>query len=252
VKAADNFEALQAAETEVSAHMEAVIERAKDVDGWDIDDVLRKVNASVGKILDDHEIVDATKEKAMNHFNDRLSTMLEEISADKEFKLVVDSEAMKAAEVEVAAHMDGVIKAVKAKHGWNTKEVVGEVDAHVNKVLDAHGIVETQKERAMDHFNNKLSKMLDEISAEQDWGFDDVDNSVQFDGFHFDIPDTTVTDVVDNEGYDYELLNSTTIFDDTPTTSNENKDWLRKDKDWLRKFGFNTTWTTIFDDFPAN
>merc|ERR1719445_2475485 len=98
----EDFEALQAAETEVAAHMDAVIKRAKAVDGWDVDDVLRKVNVGVGKILDDHAIGDAAKERAMDHLDNKLSTMLEEISADRESKLDMDSEAMMAAEAEVA------------------------------------------------------------------------------------------------------------------------------------------------------
>merc|ERR1711983_198138 len=53
-------------------------------DGWEIEDVLSKVNVGVSKILDDHAIGDATKEKAMDHLNNKLSTMLEEISAEKE------------------------------------------------------------------------------------------------------------------------------------------------------------------------
>merc|ERR1719232_1894239 len=84
MKLAEDFEALQAAETEVAAHMDAVIKRAKDADGWEVDDVLRKVNVGVSKILDDHAIGDATKEKAMDHLDNKLSTMLEEISAEKE------------------------------------------------------------------------------------------------------------------------------------------------------------------------
>merc|ERR1719232_2028091 len=82
----EDFEVMQAAETEVAAHMEKVIERAKNTDGWDIDDVLRKVDVGVSKILDDHAIGDAAKGNAMDHLNNKLSMMLEEISADKEFE----------------------------------------------------------------------------------------------------------------------------------------------------------------------
>merc|ERR1711983_454695 len=76
-------EELEQAEIEVAAHMDAVIKRAEAVDGWDVDDVLRKVNVGVSKILDNQAIGDAAKEKAMDHLNNKLSTMLEEISADK-------------------------------------------------------------------------------------------------------------------------------------------------------------------------
>merc|ERR1711983_20277 len=169
MKAAENFEAMQAAETEVAAHMDAVIKRAKAVDGWELDDVLRKVDVGVSKILDDHAIGDAAKEKAMDHLNNKLSTMLEDISAEKKSKQDMESEAMMAAEAEVAAFVDPIIKAAKAEDGWNTKDAVSSVSVGVNQILDTYGIVGAKREQAMDHFNNKLSKVLDEISAEQDW-----------------------------------------------------------------------------------
>merc|ERR1711971_792986 len=136
----DDFEAFRAAENEVAAHMEEVIERAKNTDGWDIEDVLRKVDVGVSKILDDHAIGDAAKENAMDHLNNKLSMMLEEISANKEFEPademelaeeinpVEDFEAFQAAETEVAANMDAVIKRAKAVDGWDIDDVFRKVD----------------------------------------------------------------------------------------------------------------------------
>merc|ERR1712176_1070114 len=173
--------AFQAAETEVAAHMDAVIKRAKNTDGWDIDDVLRKVDVGVSKILDDHAIGDAAKENAMDHLNNKLSMMLEEISANKEFEPademelaeeinpVEDFEALQAAETEVAAHMDAVIKRAKAVDGWDIDDVLRKVDVGVSKILDDHAIGDAAKENAMDHLNNKLSMMLEEISADKEF-----------------------------------------------------------------------------------
>merc|ERR1712025_1403454 len=113
-------EAMKAAENEVAAHMERVIERAKNTDGWDIEDVVSSVNGHVSQVLDTHGIEGAAKEKSIEHLDNKLSMMLEEISAAKEFdpveemKPAEDFEALQAAETEVAAHMDAVIKRAKA------------------------------------------------------------------------------------------------------------------------------------------
>merc|ERR1711902_242375 len=80
---ANDAKALMAAETEVAAHMDAVIERAKATDGWDINDVVSKVDVGVNKILDAHGIDGAMKEQAMDHLDAKLSNMLEEISVEK-------------------------------------------------------------------------------------------------------------------------------------------------------------------------
>merc|ERR1711971_1176959 len=186
----DDFEAFQAAETEVAAHMDAVIKRAKAVDGWDIDDVLRKVDVGVSKILDDHAIGDDAKENAMDHLNDKLSKVLEEISAEKESKLVEDAEAitmleemsaveeldfaedaeaMKAAENEVASHMEEVIERAKSTDGWDIEDVVSNVNGHVSKVLDSYGIEGATKEKSMEHLDKKLTSMLEEISVAKEF-----------------------------------------------------------------------------------
>merc|ERR1719148_61783 len=75
---------------------------------------------------------------------------------------------MKAAESEVAAHMDAVIERAKATEGWNIRDVVSKVGVGVNEILDEHGIEGAKKEQAMDHLDNKLSKMLEEISEEKE------------------------------------------------------------------------------------
>merc|ERR1711983_228140 len=174
MKAATDAEAMKAAETEVAAHMEQVIERAKTSDGWDINDVVSKVNGHVSKVLDSHGIDGAAKEISMEHLDNKLSNMLDLISAEKEMKPANDASAMMAAETEVAAHMDAVIERAKATDGWDINDVVSKVDVGVNKILDAHGIDGAMKEQAMDHLDAKLSNMLEEISvekisAETDW-----------------------------------------------------------------------------------
>merc|ERR1711983_614869 len=174
MKAATDAEAMKAAETEVAAHMEQVIERAKTSDGWDINDVVNKVNGHVSKVLEAHGIEDAAKEKSMDHLDNKLSMMLEEISVEKEMKAAKHTEAMKAAETEVASHMERVIEHAKTTDGWDINDVVSKVDVGVSKILDAHGIDGVMKEQAMDHLDAKLSNMLEEISvekisAETDW-----------------------------------------------------------------------------------
>merc|ERR1719245_1476190 len=165
---------MNAAETEVAAHMERVIEDAKTTDGWDISDVVNKVNGHVSKVLNAHGFDDVAKEKSIEHLDNKLSKMLEEISVEKEMEPANDAKAMMAAETEVAAHMDGVIERAKATDGWDINDVVSKVDMGVNKILDAHGIDGVMKEQAMDHLDTKLSNMLEEISAEkisaeEDW-----------------------------------------------------------------------------------
>merc|ERR1711983_521721 len=174
MKAATDAEAMKAAETEVAAHMEQVIERAKTSDGWDINDVVNKVNGHVSKVLDAHSIDDAAKEKTMDHLDNKLSMILEEISVEKEMKAAKHTEAMKAAETEVASHMERVIEHAKTTDGWDINDVVSKVNGHVSKVLDSHGIDGAAKEISMEHLDNKLSNMLEEISvekisAETDW-----------------------------------------------------------------------------------
>merc|ERR1711983_279491 len=168
MKAAKDAEAMKAAETEVAAHMEQVIERAKTTDGWDIDDVVNKANEHVSKVLDAHGIDDAAKEKSMDHLDNKLSIMLDEISVEKEMKAAKDTEAMNAAETEVASHMERVIEHAKTTDGWDISDVVSKVNVRVSKVLDSHGIDGVAKEKSMEHLDNKLSNMLDLISAEKE------------------------------------------------------------------------------------
>merc|ERR1711983_624937 len=100
--------------------MEQVIERAKNTDGWDIEDVVSSVNGHVSKVLDTHGIEGAAKEKSMEHLDNKLSTTLEEISVAKEFVPAQDAEVMEgkraqATENEVAAHMEQVIERANSK-----------------------------------------------------------------------------------------------------------------------------------------
>merc|ERR1719148_277259 len=149
-------EAMNAAESEVAAHMDAVIERAKATEGWDIMDVVSKVGVGVNEILDEHGIEGAKKEQAMDHLDNKLSKMLELISEEKELNVIKNEELieeeimdhldnklsmleMKAAESEVAAHMDAVIERAKATDGWNIRDVVSKVGVGVNEILDEHG-----------------------------------------------------------------------------------------------------------------
>jgi len=163
-------QALSAAEREVAAHMDAVIERAKNSEGWDVEDVVSKIDVRVGKILDTHGVDGAEKEMAIEHLDNKLSTMLEEISVAKEFEPVEDAEegkgaqAMMAAEDEVAAHMQRVIERAKNTGGWDIEDVVSSVNGHVSEILDIHGVDGAEKEMAIEHLDNKLSTMLEEIS----------------------------------------------------------------------------------------
>merc|ERR1719297_702216 len=152
----EDFEALQAAETEVAAHMERVIERATNTGGWDIEDVVSSVNGHVSQVLDTHGIEGAAKEKSMEHLDNKLSMMLEEISVAKEFEPAEDAEAMepaedaeamKAAENEVAAHMERVIERATNTDGWDIEDLVSSVNGHVSQVLDTHGIEGAAKEK---------------------------------------------------------------------------------------------------------
>merc|ERR1719445_2063572 len=169
---------MKEAENEVAAHMEQVIERAKNTDGWEVEDVVSSVNGHVSKVLDTHGIEGAAKEKSMEHLDNKLSTMLEEISVAKEFEPAEDTEAMegkraqamKAAENEVAAHMERVIERAKNTDGWDIEDVVSSVNGHVSKVLDIHGIEGAAKEKSMEHLDNKLFAMLDEISVAKEFG----------------------------------------------------------------------------------
>merc|ERR1712194_636257 len=144
-----------------------------------------KVGVGVNEILDEHGIEGAKKEQAMDHLENKLSKMLEEISEEKELNVIKNEELleeeimdhldnklsmleMNAAESEVAAHMDAVIERAKTTEGWNIRDVVRKVGVGVNEILDEHGIEGAEKEQAMDHLDNKLSKMLEEISEEKE------------------------------------------------------------------------------------
>merc|ERR1711983_204779 len=168
MKAAKDTEAMKAAETEVASHMERVIEHAKTTDGWDISDVVNKVNVRVSKVLDAHGIDDVAKEKSMEHLDNKLSKMLNLISAAKEMKEEQDHEAMNAAETEVAAQMERVIEHAESTDGWDINDVVNNVNGHVSKILDAHGIDDAAKLESMDHLDTKLVDTLEDISVEKE------------------------------------------------------------------------------------
>merc|ERR1712238_269718 len=138
-------EAMNAAESEVAAHMDAVIERAKATEGWDIRYVVSKVGVGVNEILDEHGIEGAKKEQAMDHLDNKLSKMLEEISEEKELNVIRNEELPEeeeselfAVEHQVAAEIDAVMERVKATEGWNVVHEVSKVDVVVNGILDAH------------------------------------------------------------------------------------------------------------------
>merc|ERR1712238_73156 len=189
-------EAMNAAESEVAAHMDAVIERAKATEGWDIRDVVSKVGVGVNEILDEHGIEGDKKEQALDHLDNKLSKVLEEISEEKDLNVIRNEELIEeeleaknnaeamiaeaedkemfAAESEVAAHMDAVTERAKATEGWDIGDVVSKVDVGVSKILDEHGIEGAKKEQAMDHLDNKLSKMLEEISEEKELNVEEL------------------------------------------------------------------------------
>merc|ERR1719148_114322 len=164
---------MKAAESEVAAHMDAVIERAKATEGWNIRDVVSKVGVGVNEILDEHGIEGAKKEQAMDHLDNKLSKMLEEISEEKELNVIQNEEPIEeelkeelfAMENQVAAKIDAVMERVKATEGWDVTDEVSKVDVVVNVILDAHGIEGAKKEQVMDHLNNRLSEELEEILA---------------------------------------------------------------------------------------
>merc|ERR1711957_230013 len=140
-------EAMNAAESEVAAHMDAVIERAKATEGWDIRDVVSKVGVGVNEILDEHGIEGAKKDQAMDYLDNKLSKMLEEISEEKELNVIRNEELIEekeeelfAVEHQVAAEIDAVMERVKATEGWNVVDEVSKVDVGVSEILDEHGI----------------------------------------------------------------------------------------------------------------
>jgi len=158
-------EAMNAAESEVAAHMDAVIERAKTTEGWNIRDVVSKVGVGVNEILDEHGIEGAKKEQAMDHLDNKLSKMLEEISEEKQLNEVKATEGWVD---QVRAEIDAEMERVIANEGFDVTDVtdeVSQIDVVVNGILDAHGIEGAEKEQVMDHLNNRLSDQLEDILA---------------------------------------------------------------------------------------
>merc|ERR1740139_2020434 len=102
--------------------------------------------------------------------------MLEEISEEKELDVIENEELIEeeleeelfAVEHQVAAEIDAVMERVKATEGWDVTDEVSKVDVVVNGILDAHGIEGREKEQVMDHLDNKLFKMLEEVSEEKE------------------------------------------------------------------------------------
>merc|ERR1712238_193050 len=111
-----------------------------------------------------------------DHLDNKLSKMLEEISEEKELNVIKNEELIEeeleeelfAVEHQVAAEIDAVMERVKATEGWDVTDEVSKVDVVVNGILDEHGIEGAEKEHVMDHLDNKLFKMLEEISEEKE------------------------------------------------------------------------------------
>jgi len=80
-------EELFAMEDQVAAEIDAVMERVKATEGWDVTDEVSKVDVVVNGILDAHGVEGADKEHVMDHLNNKLSKELEEILAGKKFEI---------------------------------------------------------------------------------------------------------------------------------------------------------------------
>merc|ERR1712238_245453 len=153
-------EAMNAAESEVAAHMDAVIERAKTTEGWNIRDVVSKVGVGVNEILDEHGIEGAKKEQAMDHLDNKLSKMLEEISEEKELNVIKNEELPEEEEEsEIAAEIDAVLEAEIVPKWWGSTFEVSKVVEAVNGILAAHHIEGGIKKHVMDHLDNIISRM---------------------------------------------------------------------------------------------
>merc|ERR1712238_340025 len=107
-------------EPEEVMYADAVIERAKTTEGWDIRDVVSKVGAGVNEILDEHGIEGAKKEQAMDHLDNKLSKMLEEISEEKELNVIKNEELPEEEESEIAAEIDAVLEAEIVPKWWGS------------------------------------------------------------------------------------------------------------------------------------
>merc|ERR1712115_159231 len=102
-----------------------------------------------------------TKEKVMDRFNKNLQELLTQIKSQKEVQEEeVSVDPLRAAEVEVAAHVNEVVERAKATDGWDINDVVSKVSVGVSKILDAHDVDDVTKENAMDHFDKKLTQVL--------------------------------------------------------------------------------------------
>merc|ERR1719438_356864 len=165
-------QALSAAENEVIDYMDSVIQHAKAEDDWEIDDAMDKVDEGVIKILGHYDIDEETKEKVMDRFNKNLQELLTQIKSQKEVQEEeVSVDPLRAAEVEVAAHVNEVVERAKATDGWDINDVVSKVSVGVSKILDAHDVDDVMKEAALDHFDQKLTKVLAQISLEKELDF---------------------------------------------------------------------------------
>merc|ERR1712238_329690 len=158
-----NAEAMKASESEVAAHMDAVIERAKATEGWVISDVVQKVGVGVNEILDEHGIEGAKKEQAMDHLENKLFKMLEEISEEKELNVIKNEELPEEEEEsEIAAEIDAVLEAEIVPKWWGSTFEVSKVVEAVNGTLAAHHIEGGIKKHVMDHLDNIISRMAEE------------------------------------------------------------------------------------------
>ena len=61
-----------------------------------------------------------------------------------------------------------VVKRAKPADGWDIRDVASQVDVGVSEILDEHGIDGDTKEKAIDHLDTKLSKIMEEIYAEKE------------------------------------------------------------------------------------
>merc|ERR1719491_1924245 len=154
--------------------MDAVIERAKTTEGWNIRDVVSKVGVGVNEILDEHGIEGATKEQAMDHLDNKLSKMLEEISEEKELNVIQNEELIEEEMSEVAAEINAVLEGEIVAKWWRSPFEVSKVVEDVKAILDAHHIEGDVKKYAMDHLDNMILGMAEESADPEEEELEEV------------------------------------------------------------------------------
>jgi len=76
-----------AAESEVAAEIDALMERVEASEEWDITDEVSKIDVVVTGILEAHGIVSVEKVQALDHLNNKLFKILEKTLAEKKVEI---------------------------------------------------------------------------------------------------------------------------------------------------------------------